>query len=170
MKGKELIMIPIIMTLFSLGGIVFGMCEETLPFYAIIMPIALAAGFDAITGLFMVLFGAGLGVCASVINPFTIMTCIDASSSTIQLNISDGIVFRIMIYIIFTLIGIIFVMLYAKKVKNNPKKSLIYELKNVHSELFKFDSTIAPILTTKRKWILGIFFATFGFLVIGAIP
>jgi uncharacterized ion transporter superfamily protein YfcC len=151
LKGKELIIIPVIMILFSLGGAIFGMCEETLALYAIVMPIVLAAGFDAITGLFMILFGAGLGVCASVINPFMIMTCIDAASGTVQLAVSDGIIFRLMIYLLFTLVGIIFTTLYARKVKNNPQKSLIYEFRNVHSEAFKFDSTIAPHLTTKRK-------------------
>jgi uncharacterized ion transporter superfamily protein YfcC len=78
LKGRELIIIPIIMLLFSIGGATFGMCEETIAFYAIVMPIVLAAGFDGITGVVIILFGAGLGVCSSIINPFMIMTSVDA--------------------------------------------------------------------------------------------
>jgi uncharacterized ion transporter superfamily protein YfcC len=180
LKGKELIIIPIIMFLFSIGGAVFGMCEETIPFYAIVMPIVLAAGFDGITGVIIILFGAGIGVCSSIINPFMIMTSVDAvnaagiinpiTGNTIVMSLSDGIVFRIIVYVVFLAIGIVFSTLYARKVKAHPQKSLVYELSDIHKTKFIFDEKAVPVLTTKRKLTLIIFTLAFVFLIIGAIP
>jgi uncharacterized ion transporter superfamily protein YfcC len=91
MHGREIILFPILMILFSFGGSIFGMCEETVPFYMIIIPFMLAAGFDTVTGLMLVLFGAGMGVAGSIINPFVVTVAID-SSAPITVNISDGII------------------------------------------------------------------------------
>jgi uncharacterized ion transporter superfamily protein YfcC len=174
LRGKELIIIPIFMLLFSIGGATFGMCEETIPFYAIVMPIVLAAGFDGITGVIIILFGAGLGVCASIVNPFMIMTAVDAVNKQgflpTPLSTGDGIVFRVIIYFVFLAIGITFTMLYANKVRKNPKKSYVYDLRNVHSQTFKFDHSVVPEFTLKRKVTLIIFTLCFVLLIIGAIP
>ncbi|MDE6476724.1 MAG: hypothetical protein K2L48_00760 [Mycoplasmoidaceae bacterium] len=80
MKGKEIYLIPILMLCFSIGGTTFGMCEETLPFYLILTPIMLAAGFDTLTSLFTILFGAGLGVAGSILNPFLVAPAVDAAT------------------------------------------------------------------------------------------
>jgi uncharacterized ion transporter superfamily protein YfcC len=180
LRGKELIIIPIIMILFSIGGATFGMCEETIAFYAIVMPIVLAAGFDGITGVIIILFGAGIGVCSSIINPFMIMTSVDAvnsehitnpiTGSIINMSLSDGIAFRSIVYVVFLAIGITFSMLYAKKVKKHPHKSLVYELSTIHKKDFAFDEKAIPDLTTKRKITLIIFALAFVMLIAGAIP
>lgn len=70
MKGREIWMIPILMSLFAVGGTTYGMAEETLAFYAILIPVIIAAGYDAITGVAIILIGAGIGVLGSTINPF----------------------------------------------------------------------------------------------------
>jgi uncharacterized ion transporter superfamily protein YfcC len=173
LEGKELVIIPVMMFLFSIGGATFGFCEETIPFYAIVMPVVLAAGFDAITGVTIILFGAGLGVCASVINPFMIMTSVDAVNKTLPdalLSTGDGIAFRAIIYVVFTLIGIIFTTMYASKVRKNPRKSYVYDLHAIHKSTFKFDATVVPEFTGKRKITLVIFTACFVLLIMGAIP
>jgi uncharacterized ion transporter superfamily protein YfcC len=174
LRGKELIIIPIIMILFSVGGATFGMCEETIAFYAIVMPIILAAGFDGITGVIVILFGAGLGVCSSIINPFMIMTAVDAVNQQhipgLTMSTYDGMIFRIIIYVTFLAIGITFATLYARRVKNDPKKSLVYEYRSLHLSTFKFDDKVIPELTTKRKITLLIFAFSFVMLIIGAIP
>jgi uncharacterized ion transporter superfamily protein YfcC len=174
LKGKELIIIPIIMLLFSVGGATFGMCEETIAFYAIVMPIVIAAGFDGITGVIIILFGAGLGVCSSIINPFMIMTSVDAVNNNANIGVTlspyDGMVFRIIIYVVFLIIGITFITLYAKKIRKDPHKSLVYEYRNVYKKTFKFDASIIPELTTKRKITLIIFMMSFVMLILGAIP
>ena len=70
LEGREIWMIPILMTLFALGGTTYGMAEETLAFYVILIPIIIAAGYDAVTGVAVILIGSGIGVLGSTINPF----------------------------------------------------------------------------------------------------
>jgi uncharacterized ion transporter superfamily protein YfcC len=174
LRGKELIIIPIIMILFSIGGTTFGMCEETIAFYAIVMPIVLAAGFDGITGVVIILFGAGLGVCSSIINPFMIMTSVDAVNaaniSGLVLTSYDGMIFRIIVYVVFLVAGIGFTTFYAYRVKNNPERSLVYEYRDLHTKTFKFDEKAIPEFTIKRKITLIVFALCFVMLIVGAIP
>lgn len=70
MKGREKLMIPILMLLFALGGTTFGMAEETIAFYALILPVFIMAGYDAVTAVAVILLGAGAGVFGSTVNPF----------------------------------------------------------------------------------------------------
>ena len=79
MKGHEIWMIPIMMGLFAIGGTTYGMAEETLAFYILIIPIMIAAGYDAITGVAIILLGAGIGVLGSTINPFSTIIASDAA-------------------------------------------------------------------------------------------
>ena len=70
MKGRERWMIPVLMCVFALGGTTFGMAEESLAFYALVIPVMIAAGYDALTGAAVVLLGCGIGVLGSTVNPF----------------------------------------------------------------------------------------------------
>ena len=78
MEGREIWMIPIMMSLFALGGTTYGMAEETLAFYAILIPVMIAAGYDAVTGVAIILIGAGIGVLGSTINPFATVIAANA--------------------------------------------------------------------------------------------
>lgn len=177
MKGKEMFLIPIILLLFAICGTTFGMCEECIAFYAIIMPVILAAGFDAVVGFVVILFGAALGVCASIINPFMILTSVNATkeyyadqSWISNFSIYDGLLFRFFVFVVFYCIVTGFIMVYAKKVKKNNQKSIVYEMMSEHKKVFCFTDTVIPELTTKRKIALIIFLLAFIFLILGAIP
>ena len=76
MQGKEIIMVPILFVLFSVGGATYGMAEETIPFYLLLIPVFLAAGFDTYTAFLTILLGAGLGTASSILNPFVVNTAI----------------------------------------------------------------------------------------------
>ena len=93
MKGREIWMIPILMSLFALGGTTYGMAEETLAFYAILIPVMIAAGYDAVTGVATILIGAGIGVLGSTINPFA--TVIAANAAGIPFT--EGMILRVVI-------------------------------------------------------------------------
>lgn len=173
MNGKEIWLIPILMTLFAIGGATFGMCEETLPFYLIIIPIMIAGGFDVITAFLLILIGAGVGVASSIINPFVVTLSVDAINKNLlegqAISMSDGIVFRVIAFVIFVSIAITFVMLYAKKVKKNPQKSIVYDERAKFNKSFSFDKSSIPPLTRKRKailWIFGLSFLIMIFMVI----
>ena len=172
MKGKEIWLIPILMLLFSIGGTTFGMCEETIPFYLIIIPIMVAGGFDVFTGFLVILIGAGLGVAGSIINPFVINSAVEAvntGAGSEIVTISDGIVWRMVGYITLVVAGITCVMLYARKVKRNQAKSVLYWNKKELDKVFSFDQSSVPPLTKKRKSVLWIFGLTFIVMIIMVI-
>lgn len=132
LEGREIWMIPILMTLFALGGTTYGMAEETLAFYAILIPIIIAAGYDAVTGVAVILIGAGIGVLASTINPFATIIASDAAG----IPFTDGIVLRLVLLIGGLVICVGYVMRYAKRVKADPSRSVVAKQMNVHRKLF----------------------------------
>ena len=109
LQGRERLLIPILMIVFALGGTTFGMAEESLAFYALIITVMIAAGFDALVGASILLLGCGIGVLGSTINPFAT----GIASGFAGVSIEEGIVGRIIILVVGTTIGIVFVMRYA---------------------------------------------------------
>lgn len=121
LKGHEIWMIPILMSLFAIGGTTYGMAEETLAFYALLIPVMMAAGYDSVTGVAIILIGAGIGVLGSTINPFA--TVIAANAAGIPFT--DGIIPRFVILLGGLVICIAYVMVYAHRVKQDPSRSAV---------------------------------------------
>src|SRR6188472_1954953 len=113
LKGRERVMIPVLMALFALGGTTYGMAEESLAFYALIITVMIAAGFDSLLGAAVLLLGCGIGVLGSTINPFAT----GIASGFAGVSISEGIIGRIVILVVGTAIGIWWVMRYAQKLE-----------------------------------------------------
>ena len=86
LKGRELILIPILMFIFSIGGTTYGMLEETVGFYALLAAAMMAAGMDPLVGSAVILLGAGSGVLGSTINPFATGAAISAIPESIAVN------------------------------------------------------------------------------------
>ncbi|MEG0027656.1 MAG: YfcC family protein [Raoultibacter sp.] len=179
LKGNELILIPILMFIFSLGGTTYGMCEETVPFYLLLAATMVAAGFDSIVGAAVVLLGAGCGVLGSTVNPFAVGAAVDSLSGTgIEVNQAIIIGLGAALWLSSLLISIFFVMRYAKKVKAN-KGSTIMSLQEqeVMQEEFGDDEQIAggaPLaekkLTGRQKGVLIVFALTFIIMIASFIP
>ena len=121
--GVDNIIITLIMLCFSFFGAVIGMSEETIAFVVIFVPLAISMGYDSIVGVSMCFLGAGLGFAGALLNPFTIG--IAQGLSGIQLF--SGIEYRLVIWLVINVIGIGYVLRYAKKIKKNPKASPVYE-------------------------------------------
>ncbi len=119
----RIFLIPIFMVLFSIGGSVFGMGEEVIPFILVFVPLSLMIGYDSIVGIAIPFVGAGAGFAGAFLNPFTI----GIAQGIAELPPFSGIEYRIIVWIICTTIAVLFVMRYAKKVKENPNLSLTYE-------------------------------------------
>ena len=168
LKGKERWMFPILMTIFAIGGTSYGMAEETLAFYALIITVMLAAGYDGLSAAALILLGAGIGVIGSTVNPFATGIASGFAGTTI----SDGLVGRLVILVIGTIIGIVFVMRYAERVKKDPSKSLIFDVKAENEKQFMSSSegTDFGKFTTRHKVILLLFFLAFVVMVYGVIP
>lgn len=166
LKGKEIMLIPILMVLFGIGGTTFGMCEETIAFYPVLIPVFIAAGYDVITAVSVILLGAGTGCLASTVNPFAT----GAASEAAEIALGYGIIFRFLMFVVLIAICIIYVMRYAKKVKADPSKSIVYELKADNENHFLGVEKETPELTTSRKWVLILFGLTFVIMILGVIP
>lgn len=123
MNGREIYLIPVLMLFFALGGAIFGMAEETIPYIMIITPLALLMGYDSIVGAAIVLLGASAGFTAAFMNPFTV----GVAQGIAELPIYSGFVPRLVFWFIFVGISIAYVMLYARKIKKDPTKSITYE-------------------------------------------
>ncbi len=160
--GHEKWLIPILMVLFGLGGTTYGMWEETMAFYPLLIPVFLAAGYDAVVGISVILLGAGAGIISSTVNPFA--TGIAAGFAGVSLG--EGIVLRVIQWIVFESAAIWFVMAYAARVKKNPAKSVV----GVGAGRISANMEDTTEFTMRRKIIMVVFTSTFLIMVYGVIP
>ncbi|MCP4166687.1 MAG: YfcC family protein [Chloroflexi bacterium] len=167
-EGREKIMIAILMIVFALGGTSYGMAEETLAVYGLIIAVMIAAGYDSLVGVAVIMIGAGIGVLASTVNPFAT----GVASGFAGISIADGLVSRIFILIVGTLMGIIFVTRYAEKVKKDPTKSLVYDQREADRKHFLKGSgeKELPELNGMRITVLVLFLLAFLIMIFSVIP
>lgn len=175
LKGNEIMLIPVLMLIFSLGGTTYGMCEETVPFYALLAATMMAAGFDPMVGAATVLLGAGCGCLGSTVNPFAVGAAVDALTGVgIEVNQSIIIGLGAVLWIVTTAISIFFVMSYAKKVKADKGSTILsmQELKDAEEAHGKAASEVnrEVKLTGRQKGVLIAFAFTFVVMIVGFIP
>src|SRR5918993_2312973 len=167
LRGRERWMIPILMGVFALGGTTYGVAEESLAFYALVITVMIAAGYDALTGAAVVLLGCGIGVLGSTVNPFAT----GIASGIAGIPISEGLVGRIVILLAALAIGIFFVLRYADRVKADPSRSVVFHMKVDNEARFRAEDEAGEItLTGKHKLILAVFALAFVAMIYGVIP
>src|SRR5688572_7454043 len=168
MKGRERLLIPVLMCVFALGGSTFGMAEESLAFYALVITVLIAAGYDALTGAAVVLLGCGIGVLGSTVNPFAT----GIASGIAGVPISEGLIGRLVLLVAGLAIGIFFVLRYADRVKQDPSKSVVFDMKAENEARFQADTDEAGeiTLTGTHKLILAVFALAFLVMIYGVIP
>ena len=175
LKGNEIMLIPVLMLIFSLGGTTYGMCEETVPFYALLAATMMAAGFDPMVGAATVLLGAGCGCLGSTVNPFAVGAAVDALTGVdIAVNQSIIIGLGAVLWSVTTVMSIVFVMNYAKKVKADKGSTILsmQELKDAEEAHGKAASEVHKEvkLTGRQKGVLIAFAFTFVVMIVGFIP
>ena len=168
LKGREKWMIGLLMIVFALGGTTYGMAEETLAFYALIIAVMIAAGYDALVGVAIIMLGAGIGTLASTVNPFAT----GVASGFAGVSVADGLPGRLVVLILGTLIGIIFVTRYAEKVRQDPSKSLVFDRKADNEKRFLTGTgtEAMPEFTGRSKVILLLFGLAFLVMIFTVIP
>jgi len=172
LKGREFLLIPILMFIFSLGGTTYGMAEETLAFYALLTVTMMKAGFDPLVATAIIMLGAGAGVLGSTINPFSIGAAVSAADA-VGVEINQGIVIAIGVVLWFTTLGItiFYVLRYAKKVYGNKAATLqTPEELDAAKVAYENDQADSIELTKKRKVTLWLFVFSFLVMVISVIP
>jgi len=165
LKGHEKWMIPILMALFALGGSTYGMAEESLAFYALLIPVMIAAGYDSVVAVAVILLGAGIGCLGSTINPFA--TVIAANAADIPFT--QGIGLRFFILLSGWLACVIYVMRYAAKVKKARSLSIVADHSAEIEAQFRKDAhnDSDSILSLSQKIVLIIFALTFVVMIWG---
>ena len=163
LKGKETYIIILVTTLIALGGSTFGLAEETLAFYPILIPVFLAAGYDLIVPVAVIYIGSSIGTMASTVNPFSTIIASDAAG----VSWTVGIYSRLVMLLLGLIICIWYILHYANKVKKDPKKSLLYGTKVQNT----FTNTSSKVSITKLKLVtkvlLGFFALTFAVMIYG---
>lgn len=163
-KGKEYILIILLNVLIAIGGTTFGLAEETIALYPILMPIFLIAGYDAIVCIATIYMGSSIGSMFSTVNPFSSVI----ASNSAGINFTEGLSFRIIGLVIATIITLVYIIKYANKVKNDPSKSLIYDQKQEIEKRFLNESIKdVPKFTFRLKLMLIIFALAFVVMVYG---
>ncbi|AGN23999.1 Na+/H+ antiporter NhaC family protein [Erysipelothrix rhusiopathiae] len=172
LKGNELVIIPVLMTLFSICGSTYGMLEETVPFYALLTATMVAAGFDAVVGSAVVLLGAGAGVLGSTINPFAVGAALDAIPKDIPVNNGLVMLIGLVLWISALLISIYFVMSYAKKVKQDKGSTILslQEQQEIDKHYGHAEGATTVELTGTHKTVLILFGITFLVMILSFIP
>lgn len=163
LKGKTWVIIPIIIILFSLGGAVFGMSEETIPFIPIFVSLCIAMGYDSITGAAIVLCGSSAGFAGAFMNPFTMQV----AQGIAELPLMSQMGFRVVIYIVMVSVTSVFVLRYASKIKRDPQKSCMYKFDRSREDMIDLDRLQA--FGAKEKAILLVFVGSIALLIYGVI-
>jgi uncharacterized ion transporter superfamily protein YfcC len=179
MGGRGVGLIVILMIIFSIGGTTEGMAEETLGFYSLVVPLMLKLGYDRLVAASVILLGAGIGTLGSTINPFAT----GVASGAADISIGDGIVLRLIMYVVLTAITIAYVVRYAVRVKADPSKSfLIAKAKGglspakrtVDGGAKKQDAEVsepeAAMLTSRQRAALILMGLTFAFMIFAIVP
>lgn len=165
-KNKDILIIPIAMVLFALGGTSFGMAEETLPFFAIFMPIMMAMGFDSMTAFMVVFVGARTGYIASTINPFNVLI----AQGILGIQGNPQLWLRMIAWVVLTAVAITWVVLYARRVKKNPEASITFEDDIAKKVEFAADeSALDAEFTGRQKGVLAVFIAGMCLIIWGLV-
>lgn len=166
-KTLRVLLIPVTMTIFSVGGAIFGMCEETMPFVLIFVPLSLSLGYDTIVGVSIPFVGAASGFAGAFFNPFTV----GIAQGIAGLPLYSGIGYRMIIWAAGTAIAIIIVMRYASRVLRNPKISPSYEQDLKKKDDLKLQDTPEEkvVISRKHKFVLYFFLLGMLLLVFGIL-
>lgn len=163
LKGKEYILIILVTTLIAIGGTTFGLAEETIAFYPILIPIFLAAKYDAMVALASIYIGSSIGTMCSTTNPFSAIIASDAAG----INWTTGLTGRFIMLLLGTTICIIYIIRYANMVKKDPTKSVIFNENVAIEAMFGTSTTSKHKLSFRLKTILGIFALCFIIMIYG---
>ncbi|TMI94877.1 MAG: YfcC family protein [Bacteroidetes bacterium] len=168
MKGREPLLIAILTTIFSFFAASYGMAEEALVFYPILVPLFLAAGYDLLVPLAIIFGGTSLGGIPAFSNPFSTIIASNAAG----INWMDGLTERSLLWVVLTALTIWYILRYAAKIKKDPTASLVYKIDGVVKPLYDINingNITVPKLEGRTKLLLFIYLATFLSMIAGVV-
>jgi uncharacterized ion transporter superfamily protein YfcC len=165
LAGREILVIPVVMTVFSLFGAAFGMCEEAIPFVLIFVPMALALGYDSLVGVSLTFLAAGVGFAGAFINPFTLQI----AQGLAGVPLVSGWQYRVLVWVIATALTIAWVMIYAARVKADPTRSIMYELDQARREELAQSQEEIGDLTVRHVLVLLLLAVVIVMMIVGVV-
>ncbi|WP_420322635.1 YfcC family protein [Flagellimonas sp.] len=164
LRGREFILIIMVTTLIALGGTTFGLEEETIAFYPILIPIFLAARYDALVCIASIYVGSSVGTLASTVNPFSTIIASDAAG----INWTEGLTSRLIMLVLGLILCIAYIIRYAQRVKKDASRSLIHDQKEeIEKQFMGSMASTNTLLNRRLKLVLAIFASTFLVMVYG---
>ena len=164
-KGKEMLMIPVITGLFSIGGAVFGMTEEAIPFITMLIPLCLALGYDSIMAMAISYMGCIVGFATAMINPFSV----GVAQNIANVQAGSGVGYRTLVWAVTTIVATLFLMWYGRRIKRNPELSPVYEIDQARREQLKESENEHIEFTTRHKIILSLILFCLAGIVVGVL-
>ncbi len=164
--ARGLLLVAVLMFVFSVGGTTEGMAEETLGFYALLIPLLLRLGFDRLVVVGVIHVGAGAGVLASTVNPFAT----GVASGAAGISLGGGLLFRFVMYVVLTAVSIAYVVRYASRVRRDPDRSLVRSVDD-HDPRPDEDAVEGPTsISTRQRVVLTLVGLTFAMLIFAIVP
>ena len=164
-KGKEMLMIPVITGMFSIGGAVFGMTEEAIPFITMLIPLCLALGYDSIMAMAISYMGCIVGFATAMINPFSV----GVAQNIANVQAGSGVGYRTLVWAVTTIAATLFLMWYGRRIKRNPELSPVYEIDQARREQLKESENEHLEFTTRHKLILSLILLCLAGIVVGVL-
>lgn len=164
-KGKEKKLIPILMFLFAIGGTTYGMAEETMAFYPLIIPVMIGVGFDTVVAVAIVLVGSQIGVLASTVNPFAT----GVASQALSISPGEGIIWRLIFFAVMYVVSTLYVYRYAIKVEKDPTTSLVAEQREENIAYFKIPEDQEEMDKRQRN-VMILFALSFLIMILSLVP
>lgn len=167
-RHSPAVLIIVLMTVFALAGTTEGMAEESLGFFVLMIPLALALGFDRMTGAAIVFLGCGAGVLASTVNPFATGVASDAAG----ISVGDGIGLRVVMWFVIVGAAIAYVLRYAHRVRRDSSHSVLGAEGMTGTGLKMADEAAGEVepLTGRQKFVLVLFASAFVIMIYGFVP
>ena len=165
LKGREFLVIPIVMVLFSFFGAAFGMCEEAMPFALIFVPLALSLGYDSLVGVSLTFLAAGVGFAGAFFNPFTLQIAQGLAGITPL----SGMGYRILVWLLVTGFTITWVMIYGARIKKDPKRSIMYLMDQKRRQQLAEQQAAAANFTWRHGACLLVLLTGVVFMILGVI-
>ncbi|HEU4490085.1 MAG TPA: hypothetical protein VFR74_04365 [Jiangellales bacterium] len=165
LRDRSLLLIVVLMVVFSLGGTTYGMAEETLGFYGLVVPLMLSLGYDRLTAAATIMIGAGVGTLASTVNPFATGVASDAA----EISVGDGFPLRLLMWVGLTAVAVVFVTRYARRVHKVPERSLVGYLPGDREMVGRSVGEV-PTMSAKQRAVIWVFGLTFALMVFSVIP
>lgn len=165
LKDKAFLLIPVMIFAFSLGGAVYGMYEDAVPFILVMVPLMLTLRFDSALAVMVVQLGCVVGSAAGFLNPFAV----GIGQALAEVPMTSGMGVRIAMWFFMTLGTAIYVMRYALKVRKDPSASLSFDDDIANRQKFSGQTLHLEKFTLRHKLVLGLLALGFGIMIWGVM-